>query len=253
MADPTTGENPTEAPETPTPEAESVPADPGANLPDAGEVEAAPPGQPDGAGAAQADAPDPASVSDDAATDPGGAGDTDPGIHLVDPPGLEVESQLRRQLDELQARLRAVSAAYQRQQEDVEATRQRLERQATLKEEMRRGEVVSSLFEPLENLKRSVDSAKKGATMDDTVKGLEMVSGQFMDALHKLGLEEVEGQGARFDPNVHEALTLVPVPDPALDGVVIEVFSAGYRIGARLIRPARVIVGQCQAEPAGDA
>ena len=55
-------------------------------------------------------------------------------------------------------------------------------------------------------------------------------------------------KGSRFNPNLHEALTMVPVEDPALDDVVIDVFSAGYRIGARLITPARVIVGQLVAQ-----
>ena len=109
------------------------------------------------------------------------------------------EEQLEEQLSELQGRLRAVSAAYQKQQEEVVQVRQRLERQAALKEEMRRGEVVAGLFEPVENLKRSIDAATKGASVDDTVKGLQMVQSQFMDAFKKLGLEEVPGQGAKFD------------------------------------------------------
>lgn len=162
-------------------------------------------------------------------------------VELVQPTR---EEELEQQISELQARLRAVSAAYQKQQEEVEQVRKRLERQAALKEEMRRGEVVAGLFEPVQNLKRSIDSATKGASLEDTVKGLQMVQGQFMDAFRKLGLEEVPGQGAKFDPNLHEALTMMPVSDPAMDDVVIEVFSAGYRIGSRLIAPARVVVGR---------
>ena len=60
------------------------------------------------------------------------------------------------------------------------------------------------------------------------------------------------GKGAAFDPNIHEALTAMPVLDAALDQIVIEVFAAGYRIGSRLIRPAKVIVGTYQ-EPVGEA
>lgn len=150
---------------------------------------------------------------------------------------------LQRQLNELTERLRAVSAAYQKQQEEVTATRERLERQAVVKEELRRGEVVSSLFEPVENLRRSIDFARKGASPDDTAKGLDLVLKEFMGAFSALGLEEVPGRGARFDPNIHEALTTAPVVDAALDQTVIDVFSAGFRIGSRLIRPAKVIVG----------
>jgi molecular chaperone GrpE len=70
-----------------------------------------------------------------------------------------------------------------------------------------------------------------------------MVYQQFMGALHKLGLEEVPGAGAPFDPALHEAIATAPVAEADQDGVVQSVFSAGYRIGTRLIRPARVVIG----------
>jgi len=174
-------------------------------------------------------------------------------VHLIeeDPAQAEID-RLQGVVDELQARLRAVSVAYQKQQSEVTATRERLRRQAAVQEELRRGEVVAGLFEPVENLKRSLNAAKKGASAEDTTNGLELVLKAFMGSFEKLGLEEVAGNGAPFDPNIHEALTTMPVTDPALDQVVIEVFSTGYRIGSRLIAPAKVIVGAYQ-EPVGEA
>ncbi len=188
----------------------------------------------------------------DAATDEAEAEEAGaPELVVLDPRDARIE-ELETELSELQARLRAVSAAYQQKQDEIAATKSRLERQAAVKEELRRGEVVGTLFEPVENLRRSLDAAKRGASTEDTVEGLKIVLHQFMDSFGKLGLEEVPGQGSRFDPNLHEALTLVPVTDPSLDQVVMEVFSAGYRIGSRLITPAKVIVGNYQ-EPAGEA
>jgi len=104
----------------------------------------------------------------------------------------------------------------------------------------------------LENLRRSLPSLKQGSSVEDTSAGLEMVVQQFMSGFQALGLEEVPGEGAKFDPNLHEALSVIPVPDPALDDVIVSVFSAGYRIGTRLICPARVVVGQCSGEAADD-
>ncbi|MCK6506384.1 nucleotide exchange factor GrpE [Myxococcota bacterium] len=150
---------------------------------------------------------------------------------------------LREQVAALEARLRQVSSAYKQQQDEISATKERLARQAALKEELRRGEVVGTLFEPVENLRRSLEAVKKSAG-GEAVTGLELVLQQFFDAFRKLGLEEVPGKGSRFDPNLHEAITAVPVTDPALDGVVIEVFDTGYRIGSRLLKPSRVVIGQ---------
>ena len=179
--------------------------------------------------------------------------DDSPVVELLeDDPNLAEIERLHGVIDELQARLRAVSAAYQKQQGEISATRERLRRSAAVQEELRRGEVVAAVFEPVENLRRSLIAAQKGASAEDTANGLELVLKAFMTSFEKLGLEEVSGQGAPFDPNIHEALTALPVTDPALDQVVIEVFSTGYRIGSRLIAPAKVVVGAYQ-EPVGEA
>jgi molecular chaperone GrpE len=158
---------------------------------------------------------------------------------LVDSP---LEEALGR-IAELEARLRQVSAAYREKQEEAAQVRDRLGRQAQLQEEIRRGEVVMALFEPVENLLRSLDAVKGHAAE----AGLRMVYGQFMEALKKLGLEEVPGVGTRFDPNLHEAIATAPVSETKLDNVVVSVFSSGYRIGARLVRPARVVIGSYTA------
>lgn len=216
----------------------------------------------DTAPADNADTTEPEDAPEAPAADPGDPTTAEPPVvEIISDDGIELiheeaqpsrEDVLQKELEELQARLRAVSAAYREQQDEIAQTKSRLERQSALKEEMRRGEVLAALFDPVENLKRSLDAARKGASPEDTATGLEMVHKAFLSAFEKLGLEEVPGAGARFDPSLHEALTLVPVTDPALDGVVLEVFSAGYRIGGRLIKAARVVVGQHQ-EPVGEA
>lgn len=184
--------------------------------------------------------------------------DADPPGEPVDGAALVEEAEpayvveLRAQVEHLQARLRTVSAAYKDKQDEIAAVRARLERQAAVDGERRRGEVVATLFEPSQNLRRSLDAMKRAEVGEELVAGLEMVLHQFMEAFHRLGLEEVPGKGARFDPNLHEALATAPVTDPALDGIVLDVFSAGFRIGSRLITPARVIIGQLQ-ESAGEA
>ena len=160
------------------------------------------------------------------------------GVRLVDPnPEL---TEAKAQVSELQARLRAVSAAYKQLQEDVEATKVRLERQAEFQRTMQRGESVAKMFDPLDNLNRSMDAIEDGDAKD----GLKMVVSQFMSALEELGLEVLNPVGLPFDPNLHEALSVVPVAEPAQDGAIIEVFSAGYRVGSRLLKPARVVIGR---------
>jgi molecular chaperone GrpE len=164
---------------------------------------------------------------------------------VLDTPDALVQ-RMAAQVQALEGRLRTVSAAYKEMQDELRATRERLERQAQAKEELRRGEVVATLFEPFQNLRRSVAAVRSGASADEVARGLEIVENQILEAFGRLGLEEVPGKGARFDPSLHEAIATVPVTDPALDDVVVDVFSAGYRIGSRLIQPARVVIGKLQ-------
>lgn len=149
------------------------------------------------------------------------------------------EATVESRIAELEARLRVVSAAYHQKVEETAATRERLERQAKLQEEIRRGEVVMAMFEPVENLARSLE-ASRGLPVE---QGLQMVHAQFMEALQKLGLEEVPGVGSTFAPEMHEALQAVPVSDPEQDNKVLQVWARGYRLGSRVIRAAKVVVG----------
>jgi molecular chaperone GrpE len=151
-----------------------------------------------------------------------------------------------KEVDELTARLRSVSAAYTRQGDEIKATKSRLERQMQYTESKNRGEVVSKLFEPFDNLKRCLEGLQSSDIDQSHIEGLEMVKSAFMSAFQKLGLEEIPGKGSIFNPNIHEALVNIPVPDPALNGVVVDVHSTGYRINDIIIKPAKVIVGHCE-------
>ena len=169
----------------------------------------------------------------------------DSGVELVDP-NPELTAALA-EMQQLQARLRAVSAAYRQLQEDVESTKERLARQAEFQRELQRGETVAKMFDPLDNLNRSIETVSE----PETKEGLRMVVHQFMVALEELGLEMLNPEGATFDPNVHEALSVVPVSSQDEDNMIVEVFSAGYRVGSRLLKPARVVIGKFEgSEPA---
>jgi molecular chaperone GrpE len=71
--------------------------------------------------------------------------------------------------------------------------------------------------------------------------GVELIHKQFNDALAKLGLQAVEAVGQTFDPHLHEAVTIEPT-DEHEENTVIEEFQRGYRLGDKLLRPAKVKV-----------
>ena len=176
-------------------------------------------------------------------------------------PELSEEEQRIRELEaavakaqadreEAQARLRTVSKAYTDLQHEMKAFRERLEARTKLDSELQAFQLAKTFFDPVMNLKRSLQA---GAAEDPFVQGLEMVHHQFMAALEKLGLEEVPGEGAEFDPNVHEALAITPVSDPELDNKVLVVHTTGYSVKGKVLQAAQVVIGKLQQEEAGEA
>ena len=97
---------------------------------------------------------------------------------------------------------------------------------------------MNELLPVLDDLERALEAAEahEEAKLEE---GVALVARSFADVLRKEGLEEVSTEG-RFDPHVHEAL--LSQPSEAEEGSVIEVLQKGYRLGDRVIRPARVVI-----------
>ncbi len=109
--------------------------------------------------------------------------------------------------------------------------------------------LVKELLPVLDDLERALEAAAQHeeAKLEE---GVALVHRELRDALTREGLEEIETDGA-FDPHVHEAL--LSQPSQADEGAVIEVVQKGYRLGDRVLRPARVVIaGPREAPPGGD-
>jgi molecular chaperone GrpE len=151
----------------------------------------------------------------------------------------------RKEVAERDEKLREYIAAYKEQVvHGLEETKARLKRDADKELQLARGRLVTGLLEVLDNLQRSLGAAGDTRSLDALLEGLRLVESQFLARLGALGLERIPAVGQRFDPTVHDAVTLVPVTDPAQDGVVVSELQAGYRLGDRVLRAARVAVGK---------
>lgn len=98
---------------------------------------------------------------------------------------------------------------------------------------------VTSKFLPvLDNLERALSAE----CSDENYKnGVKMISDSFMETLKGLGVEEIESDGAAFDPNYHQAVQRVENSE-AESGTVVQTFAKGYKIGDKVIRFAMVSV-----------
>jgi molecular chaperone GrpE len=72
-------------------------------------------------------------------------------------------------------------------------------------------------------------------------EGIQLTSKMLIDILKNNGLEELDPQGEKFDPNIHEAMAMIPNPELE-DNTVFEVFQKGYKLNGRVVRAAKVVV-----------
>jgi molecular chaperone GrpE len=100
--------------------------------------------------------------------------------------------------------------------------------------------LVRELLPVLDDLERALQAAEEHeeAKLEE---GVRLVHRQLAETLRKEGLEEVPTDGT-FDPHVHEALLAQPAE--AESGTILEVLQKGYRLGDRVLRPARVVVAE---------
>jgi molecular chaperone GrpE len=130
-------------------------------------------------------------------------------------------------------------------QRDTDETRQRLNRAADDRARNEKAEFISALLPVIDNLNRALESSSSGS-FDALLEGVRGTANGFESALAATGVEPVESVGSQFDPELHEAVDTVEV-EPEQDGLVTTEYSRGYRMGDRLLRPARVQVGRARA------
>ena len=100
-------------------------------------------------------------------------------------------------------------------------------------------ETIAAMLPTIDTLERALLSAEEHGEEGAFIEGVRMTLRGMMDALTKMGLEEIPALGEKFDPDVHNAVMRAEEGEP---GTVLEVFQKGYRIKNRVIRYAMVKV-----------
>jgi molecular chaperone GrpE len=131
-------------------------------------------------------------------------------------------------------------ALAQRTQADFENYRKRVAREAAAAQERGVSSLARELLPALDNLDRALAAA---ASDDPLLDGVRLVRSELSAGLARVGIESFSPVGEPFDPELHEAVATAPQgADGHAGGTVVEVYQPGYRLGASIIRPARVVV-----------
>ena len=161
----------------------------------------------------------------------------DDGVDLA-----ETDPQLQAQVEALAAEKASLYDKLLRRQAEFENYRKRVERERAELYQRGRDDVLLQFLPVVDNFERALSSLETSEGDAEALRhGVELIHKQFKDALAKFGLEEVEAVGQTFDPHVHEAVT-TEATDKHKENTVIQEFQRGYKIGDRLLRPAKVKV-----------
>ncbi len=104
--------------------------------------------------------------------------------------------------------------------------------------------VISSLLPIIDDFERALQNIKKS---DDTAalkEGVELIYQKFMKTLESNGLKTIETKEADFNTDFHEAVAMIPAPNDESKGKVVDCVQKGYKLNDKVIRHAKVAVGQ---------
>lgn len=140
---------------------------------------------------------------------------------------------------ELEKELAAAKEAHIRTLAEYDNYRKRSTREKEAAYGDSKAACLKELLPVLDNFDRAL--ATTDSDFDSFKKGMEMINKNFCDILTKLGVEAFGEKGEKFDPNIHNGV--MHIDDSELDeNVIAEVFSKGYKLGDRILRPAMVKV-----------
>ncbi len=170
---------------------------------------------------------------------PPGAAEDEPAGTGAPPAGPDPrDAQLAAQA----TRIDELTRAYASMVEEGKAARARMEREKSRVLEAERAEVAQVLLSALDELELALAAAGDGG--GPVVDGVRITLASLAKKVSELGATRISVMGQPFDPHLAEAVDLVPVQDERDDDVVVQEVRAGYRIGDRVLRAARVRVGR---------
>lgn len=163
----------------------------------------------------------------------------DPPLEERDAVEADIDELLHKLSDErdaLRDQLLRTMADFQNFRKRQDDQRRQLETYATEK-------LVRALLPVIDNFERALASHESGASAESMIGGLQAVDRQFRQVLEAQQVTRIPSVGFPFDPEIHEALSMEPTEEHEENTVIGEI-EAGYRMGDRVIRPARVRVAK---------
>ena len=100
------------------------------------------------------------------------------------------------------------------------------------------------LLPVIDDFERAIDAIDKSSDVEGLKEGVDLIYNKFMKYLESQQVKPMESTGTDFDADIYEAVTTFPAPDESMKGTVIDTVQKGYTINEKVLRHAKVVVGQ---------
>ena len=157
---------------------------------------------------------------------------------------LSEVDQLKLQLAEAEAKIAELQDRYLRQAAEFDNYRKRTMKEKADLIKSAAEKVIVAELPIVDDMDRALDNMGKGMDADACIEGFKLIAQKFKNTLTQQGLEKIDTDGQDFDTDFHEAIALIPAPTEELKGKILDCVQAGYKLGDKVIRHAKVAVGQ---------
>lgn len=160
-------------------------------------------------------------------------------------PQAEKELTPEEQIEELNKQLAAQRDSYLRLMADFDNFRKNSlkDKQNLLK--YGGEDALKKLLPVIDDFERAIASMEKTSDVEGLKEGVNLIYGKFKNYLEQNNLTVIPAEmGDAFDENIHDAMTMFPAPTPELKGKIVDCVTKGYKLNDKVIRFAKVVVGQ---------
>ncbi len=154
------------------------------------------------------------------------------------------KSSEQKKLEELQEKYDDLNDKYMRLYSEFDNYRKRTAKERIELQKSASKELIMSILPVVDDLERAIKAFEDHHLSEEARKGIELIYNKLMSILEQKGLKVIDAKGQPFDTDFHEAVTNTPAPSEELKGKNVDVIQNGYTLNGKVIRYAKVVVGQ---------
>lgn len=106
------------------------------------------------------------------------------------------------------------------------------------------GDTLVAMLPVIDDLERALQSIERATEIEPVKEGVLLIYSKFKEFIKNKGIVEIDAMNQVFDTDLHEAITKIPAPSEDLKGKVVDIIQKGYRIDDKIVRYAKVVVGE---------